>query len=911
MKTPASAPRRAALAARWLGSFLLAAALPLAAATTLRVTGLEADGAVDPLGVDAPRPALAWRVASEERGQRQTAWQVRVATSVAKLAAGQADVWDSGRMDGDLTTVAYGGPALASSQQVFWQVRAWDARGEATAWSEPAAWTTGLLTAADWRAKWITSPERVENLLLRREFTVRPGLRRALAHVSGLGQYELFLNGTKAGADVLSPGWTNYRKTVLYDTRDVTALLREGPNAVGLSLGNGMLHVVRPPGRFAKFLGSFGPQRAILHLRLEYADGTVETVATDETWQTRSGPITFSSIYGGEDYDARLEPAGWKLPGFKAADLAPAVPFTGEMGALRGHSAAAEPVGPIETRGVTAVRELAPGVVLYDFGQNASFMPRLRISGPAGSVVKLTAGEIVNADGTINRGTMGGAHRGSAWWQYTKATDGEETWFPQFYYLGSRYLYTELLPAAEGGVRPKVESVEMVIVHSTARPAGHFATSDPMLNRIRDLVRWAQRSNMVSILTDCPHREKLGWLEQNHLAGPALRYEWDADRLFAKNIRDMTEAQQPDGLVPNIAPEYTVFKGTFRTAAEWGASFIVVPWQQYLFTGDATLLRTQYEPMQRYFAHLETRAAGGVLADGLGDWYDVILEKTSRAYLTPPPLTATAHYYLNAVTLEKIARVLGRVEDAQAYAAKAAAIRDAFNREFVKPGAPELVGSGSQTSLLLPLALGLAEPAQRGAYLAAALQDMDKRGHATTGAVGTRYLFRVLTDEGLSDRLYRLITNPDMPGYAYQLKLGNTALAESWPAYLGASQNHFFLGQVTEWFYHDLAGLAPDEAAPGFKHTIIRPHPVKDLAWVEAAHDSPHGRVAVRWEQKDGFFRLEATVPANTTATVYLPAREGAAVKIDDAAGVTAAGRDGDRAVYRIASGRYVFEVAR
>ncbi|HEX2860811.1 MAG TPA: family 78 glycoside hydrolase catalytic domain [Lacunisphaera sp.] len=881
--------RRAALHALVLGGLIFSLG-SMRGDAAYEVAALKCESAVDPLGVDVAQPRLSWQVKSDENGQRQTAWQVLVASSREVLAADRGDLWDSGRVDGDQTTfVGYGGVPLRESQQVFWKVRSWDRAGKAGAWSEPASWTMGLLAPEQWKAQWITAAgtERLENTLLRREFVVRPGLRRAVAHVTGLGQYELFLNGTKAGTDVLSPGWTDYKDTVLYDTRDVTALLREGANAAGLSLGNGMLHVVRPPGRFAKFLGSFGPQRAILHLRLEYADGSVETVVTDETWKTHAGPITFSSIYGGEDFDARRVQAGWNRPAFSDGKWTPAVVFPGAPGVLRGQSRAAESVAPIETRAVAGVRELSPGVVLYDFGQNASFMPRIRVSGPAGSVVKLTAGEVVNADGTINRGTMGGAHRGSAWWQYTKATDGEETWFPQFYYLGSRYLYVELMPATvpDGGSRsaasadpaglPKVESVEMVVVHSTAAPVGHFAASDPTLNRIRDLVRWAQRSNLVSVLTDCPHREKLGWLEQNHLNGPALRYEWDLARLAAKNVHDMAEAQTEDGLIPNIAPEYTVFKGTFRAAAEWGASFILVPWQQYLFTGDAALLRGHYDAMKRYFAYLEGRAAGGLLEEGLGDWYDQVLGKPGRAYLTPPPVTATAHYYQNAEVLAKAAALLGHADDARDFASKAAAIRTIFNREFFKPGTPELYGSGSQTSLILPLAMGLAEPADRDAVLAALLQDIAARGHSSAGAIGTRYLFRALTDAGHSDLLYRLVTNPDMPGYAYQLKQGATSLAESWTAQQGASQNHFFLGQVVEWFYHDLAGIQPDEAVPGFKHVVIRPHPVEALTWVEASHESIHGPIRVRWDRRDGKFLLKVTIPANTTATVVMPSRDG------------------------------------
>ena len=896
---------------------LLAAVLLLVAprlGAEYRVEAPRCELASDPLGVDVAAPRLSWRVVSDEPGQRQTAWQIQAASTPELLAADKADLWDSGRMESDDTTLLpYAGRALVSSQAVFWRVRSWDREGRPSAWSEPARWTMGLLDAKDWgSARWITAAgsERLENTLLRREFTVKPGLRRALAHVSGLGHYELFFNGEKAGADVLSPGWTDYADTVLYDTRDVTALLREGANAAGLALGNGMLHVVRPEGRFAKFKGSFGPQRAIVQLRLEYADGTVETVVSDETWKTHPGPITFSSIYGGEDFDARRIAAGWSSPGFAGTGWAPAALYAGEGGVLRGMSRTAEPVAPIETRAVAARRELAPGVELYDFGQNASFMPRLRVSGPAGSTIKLTAGEVVNEDGTINRSTMGGAHRGSAWWSYAKSTDGEESWFPQFYYLGSRYLHVELLPAAEGGALPKVESLEQVVVHSTAEPAGRFASSDPTLNRIRDLVRWAQRSNMVSILTDCPHREKLGWLEQNHLNGPALRYEWRLDRLAAKNMHDMAEAQTPEGLIPNIAPEYTVFKGNYRAAAEWGASFILVPWQQYLFTGDDSLLREHYPAMKRYFAYLESRAAGGVLAEGLGDWYDVTLEKPGRANLTPGPFTATAHYFQNAEIMAKVAALLGRSDDAETYRARAADIRAVFDREFFKPDAPELYGTGSQTSLALPLALGLVEPERRDAVRAALLREIETRGHFSTGAVGTRYLFRALTDAGKADLVYRTITNPEIPGYARQLALGATSLAESWGAWTGASQNHFFLGFVTEWFYHDLVGIAPDEAAPGFKHTIIRPHPVPGLEWVEAEHESPHGRVAVRWERREGRFCLVATIPANTTATVYLPAREGAEVRGGDVIGVTALGREGDRAVYRVGSGRYEFEVA-
>lgn len=882
---------------------------------TLRAFGLEAtdlrvENSVDPLGVEAAQPRLEWRLTGDGRGLRQGAWQLRVATSIDRLAS--PDLWDSGKVAGGATGQRYGGPALESSQRVFWQVRAWDGEDRAGGWSEPASWTMGVLDEDDWRARWVSSPERVENLLLRHEFAVGPGLRRALAHVSGLGQFELFLNGEKSDPGLLAPGWTDYDKTILYDSLEVTELLREGANALGLSLGNGMFHVVRPEGRFAKFVGSYGQQRAILQLRLEYEDGRVEFVTSGGDWKWHAGPITFSGIFGGEDFDARRVTEGWKRPGFEDEGWQPVELHDGGLGKLRGHDRAAEPIGVIETREVVEVRDLGGGAWLYDFGQEAPFIPRLKVRGPEGSVVRLTGGERVHEDGTIDRATMGGAHRGSAWWQYTMGGGGEETWFPQFYYLGSRYLHVECRPANEGGRLPEIEDLDMVVVHSTAAAVGEFESSDPTLNRIRDLVRWAQRANMVSILTDCPHREKLGWLEQAHLNGPALRFEWDLDRLAAKSVADMADAQIASGLIPNVAPEYKVFEGTYRAAAEWGASFIMVPWQQYLFTGDETLLREQYAAMKRYYDYLEKRADGGLLGEGLGDWYDVLVEKEGRANLTPPEITATAHLFQNAGVLAKIARVLGHEADAADFARKAEEVRATFNRELYRPDEPELYGSGSQTSLVLPLAMGLVEPQARERVSEALIGRIRERGYPTVGAVGIRYWFRALTDAGQAELIHRLITNPEIPGYAWQLAQGNTSLAESWTAWNRASQNHFFLGPVLEWFYRDLAGIAPDEDEPGFRHVRVKPQPIEGLDWVKAKYDSVRGPIAVGWERSDEAFVLRLSLPPNSRATVWMPAAEGARLseggrELAEQDEVEVLGREGDRVLLAIGSGDYEF----
>jgi alpha-L-rhamnosidase len=891
---------------------------PAEVPSAMRVEALRCEMTETPLGVDAAQPVLSWQVTSEERGQRQSAWQILAASSAETLAQNHGDLWDSGRVVSDDTThIRYAGAALTSSQQIFWKVRAWDREEHPTAWSAPASWTMGLLAPADWKGAWIVAPGATESLLLRREFSVRSGLRRAVVHVCGLGQYELAFNGSKISEDLLSPGWTNYSRTTLYDTYDVTASLREGQNAAGIVLGNGMYNVVARD-RFVKFTGSFGPLRAILHLRLEYVDGSVEFVGTDGTWHSLAGPITFTNIYGGEDYDARLSPAGWDQPGFEDRAWPRAVAMVRPGNTLKGESFSAPPLRVIETRALVNVRRFADGSAVYDLGQNASYMPRIRVVGPAGGAVRLTPAEIVNADGTINRSTTGGSSRGSAWWQYTKGTDGEETWMPRFCYIGCRYLKAEFFPPADSpnAQPPRLESLEGAVVHSSAAPVGHFAASNSLLGRIRELVRWAQRSNMVSVLTDCPHREKLGWLEQYHLNGPSIRYEFDVARIFAKGMRDMAEAQTDDGLIPTTAPEYAKFKGTFRAAAEWGAAFILVPWQQYQFTGDPDLLRVHYNAMKRYFAYLETRAADDFASEGLGDWYDLGPKKPGVAQLTPPAFTSSAFYYQDAKLLAATAGILGRADEAKDYAARAERIRASFNRRFYHSETGSYDAS-SQCANAMPLVMGIAEPAERPRVLAALVRDVEAHGNAmTAGDVGFRYLLQALAEGSRSDVIYRIINQDDKPGYGYQIKKGETSLTEAWDANPTSSHNHFMLGQITEWFYKDLVGIDSDPASPGFKNILIRPNPVGDLKWAEASYDSVRGPIRVRWESDDERFILRVVIPANSAGTIYLPVSEDALVWEGGVPAVTSPGvkflrRQGDRVMIAVDSGSYTFELRR
>lgn len=893
---------------------LTALFLGLLSANALEPVGLRCEFGEDPAGVDVPQPRLSWKLASPRPAARQTACQILVASSPAHLARDEGDLWDTGKVASDETLHwHYTGRELASSQAVFWKVRVWDDADQPSSWSWPARWIMGLLHTNEWRGKWICAPAVSEALLLRKEFTVRPDLVRAVAHVSGLGSFEFFVNGAKVGDHLLAPGWTDYDDTILYETHDLTPLLRAGTNAVGFSLGNGMYHVQRRH-RFAKFTGSYGPLRAIAHVRLEYADGSVEFVGTDESWRVHPGPVTYNSIYGGEDYDARLEPAGWNQAGFDDSGWRNAVAVVRPAGVLRGHTHSTEPIRAQAVRHPIATNRVGDAWV-YDFGQNASFMPRLRVSGPAGGTVRLVPAEVVNADGSIQRSTMGSTNRGISWWEYTllggsptpevqnpNGPPAVETWFPQFYYVGGRYLEARVTPPGDGGELPRIESLEGVVVHSDARPVGEFACSDPLLNAIHQLVRNAQRANLVSVLTDCPHREKLGWLEQLHLNGPAIRYELDLARQFTKAMQDMADAQDADGLVPNIAPEYTRFQGAFRAAAEWGAAFLQVPWQQFQFHADTNLLRQHYPAMKRYFAWLERRATNNILSDGLGDWYDLGPRALSRAELTPPPVTATAFYYANARTLSQIATVLGETAEADTFTAHAERIRASYNAMFFDP-AKGIYATGSQCANALALALDLVEPPHRAAVLSALVRDVEERNFLmTAGDVGFRFLLRALTDGGRADVAYRIVTRTNGPGYAHMLAQGATTLTEAWDARVTASHNHFMLGHVNEWFYHDLAGIRTDPAGPGFKRIVIEPHPVGNLTWVRAAYDSARGLIVSHWQREGERLRLAVTLPPNTTGTVRLP---GQPVSWPPAA--QAAGDEGGRRTFAIPSGTHEF----
>ncbi|MCC6489872.1 MAG: glycoside hydrolase family 78 protein [Candidatus Hydrogenedentes bacterium] len=891
------------------GLALLGLSWPSSAAG-LQPVALRCEYLTDPAGLDVQAPRLSWVLESNQRAQRQTAYQVFVSSSMDVLAADQGDLWDSGKVESsEQNRVAYAGTNLGSHQSCYWKVRAWNQDGEPGPWSSPAMWSMGFVPPETWSAPWIASQlDGAGPLpLFRREFSIAKPVQRAVVYACGLGFHELYLNGQRVGDALFEPGWTNYKKTCLYSAYDVTALVAEGPNAVGVMLGNGMYNV--RGGRYVKFTGTFGPPMLTAMLRLEYADGSVENIPTDTTWKTAPGPIVFSCIYGGEDYDARNELPGWDKPGFDDSNWVLAAPTQGPGGRLTSESG--PPIKAMEVRETVSVTQPKPGVYVYDLGQNMSGRPVLRAQGPRGATVKMVPGELLDAEGLVSQKSSGGPVSFS----YTLKGEGVEEWRPRFSYYGFRYVQVEgAVPADASGAAADTRVVSLAgeFTHADAARVGEFSCSNPVVNRIHHLILSAIRSNFQSVLTDCPHREKLGWLEVSHLLAGGIMYNFDAARFYAKVERDMRDSQTETGLVPDIAPEYTVFSAGFRDSPEWGSASVINPWNVYQMYGDERLFKDHYEVMKRYVDYLGTTASNHIVSHGLGDWYDIGPNPPGESQLTSKGVTATAVYYQNLTILERAARLLGKSDDARQFGERAGAVRAAFNAQYYRQDAHQY-DRNSQTANAMPLVLGLVEESERVGVAKNLVDDIRASGYrVTAGDVGFFYLVRALTDSGNGETLYRMVTQDTGPGYVYQLSQGATSLTEAWDASPASSNNHCMLGHAEEWFYRGLAGIRPDVDAPGFREFTLRPDVPEGLEWVKAHYDSIRGRISSEWRVEGPRFVWEFQIPPNTRATVYVPAKEQASVTesgkaASDSDGVKFLRMEGDRAVFEVQSGTYRF----
>ena len=877
---------------------------------------------------------FSWKMISEERNVMQTAYRILV--SAEDDFSEKNIIWDSGKKESENSIlVGYDGTKLNPGTTYFWKVKSWDNLGNESDWSERKSFTTGLISITDWEgAKWIAydtiNPENrlVPGIhlpgkdfngkqlgfhklpILRKEFQVNKGLKKALVFVSGLGHYELELNGIKVGDNFIAPGWTDYDETVFYNTFDVTDLLSTDQNVLGMWLGNGFFNI--PNSRYRKVMAAFGNPMMILKLQLNYNDGSSEIIVSDESWKTTPGPITFSSIYGGETYNSTLEKVGWNTAGFDDSNWQNAIAVVSPCKELLPEKD--YPVQLAETIHLkkTSKIENIKNNWLFDFGQNASGIFEISVKGNRGDSIKITPAELLDENGQANQKASGQPH----YYTFILKGDGVETWQPKFTYYGFRYLQIEgAVPNSENNNSGLPEIIEIKMLHNrNSSPAtGSFSTSFELFNRVDSLIKWAIKSNFQSVLSDCPHREKLGWLEQTYLMGEGIHFNYDVYGLYSKIVDDMITAQTSNGLVPDIAPEYVEFAGGFRDSPEWGSAVVILPWLIYKWYGDVEPMKKAWPMMTRYVDYLNNNSVNHIVDYGLGDWFDMGPASPGVAQLTPVSLTATAIYYYDVLLLSEMAELLGK-EEAENLKKQAAEIKTSFNNKFYN-SETGIYSTGSQTAISMPLVVGLAEDKNREKVVQTLVNSIHNSENAlTAGDVGFHFLVRALADNNQGELLYKMNARNDVPGYGYQLKKGATALTESWPALENVSNNHLMLGHIMEWFYGGLGGIGQTEKSVAYKEIKIEPQIVGDIKSAKTSFESPYGTIFSKWENSEESFNLEIEIPVNTNAQIVIPAKNRENIsesgnKISSTNSISVSKELNGKVVIEVGSGKYFFEI--
>ncbi len=844
---------------------------------------LRCEYRVNPLGIDIVRPRLSWEMNDNRRGAAQTAYQILVASTPQILVSGQGDLWDSGKVASDKSAqISYAGKPLKSRMRCYWKVRLWDADQKAGSYSSPAVWTLGLLKPEDVKAKWIgvdgpmTYPNRpradaaapkpadsntpLACPLFRKEFQVKGNVRRATVYASALGNYRLHLNGQPVGDDYFTPGWTDYRKRVYYNTYDVTRLVRSNaPNAIGGVLAGGWY--ADPIAWDRKRFHYGNKPRLFAQLEIELADGTIQTVATDGTWKTVFGPYIEGEFLAGETYDATREIGGWDEPGLNdqawqavtAADSSGAKFFQAFPGVTVQQTGILKPVKITEPR---------PGTYVFDMGQNFAGFARLRARGPKGTKIVLRFAEMLNPDGTIYTANLRSARATDTY--ILEGTD-TELWQPRFTYHGFRYVQVTGYPG-----KPGLDAVTGIAINSNVPLVGSFECSSPMVNRLYQNIVWTQRANYMSVPTDCPQRdERLGWMGDAEAFVRAACCNADVAAFFTKWLVDVDDAQGPSGDFPDVAPRVVATGG--GTAA-WADAGTICPTTIYWVYNDERLLARHYPAMCKWVEYCRHHSKNLLRPNqGYGDWLSIRAD-------TPKDVLATAYFAHSTYLTAKAAEILGKADDARKYGALFQQIKDSFNKAYLKPDGR--IKGNTQTCYVLALAFDLLPVEKRPAAIRYLAHDIRSHGdHLSTGFVGTSLLMPTLSATGNNALAYKVLLNDTFPSWGYSIKYGATTIWERWDGWTAEkgfqdpgmnSFAHYAFGAVGQWLFRTVAGI--DTAKPGFQQLRIHPQPAPGLTWVKAAYRSLHGRVATQWKIDGGELTLSVAIPANTTADIVLPA---------------------------------------
>lgn len=855
---------------RWLFVSLCLIYLPASyAQNTPGAVNLQTEYLINPIGIDAPQPRLSWQLQDNRQGAEQTAYRIVVDKDSAAVLEGKSSVWNSGWINAASRLVTYNGTALQPFTRYFWRVELAGKDKRKLGASTIASFETGMMDSKNWKGAWISDGADKEVKpapYFRKVFETSKRIRSARAYIAAAGLYELSINGAKVGDHRLDPMYTRFDRRTLYVTYDVTQQLTTGKNAIGVLLGNGWYnHQSTAVWDFHKATWRARPAFC-LDLRITYDDGTVETITSGKDWKTSFSPVVFNSIYTAEHYDARLELPGWNTANFVDSSWKSVVFRAAPSNNIVAQ--ALHPVRNVEAVTVKSLRKFSDTNYLFDIGRNISGVSKIILQGERGTIVRLRHGERLYPNGHVDQSNI------DAHYRPTGDTDpfqtdivilsgnSADTFMPHFNYKGFQYVEV----SSTHPVAISKESLVAYFMHSDVPVAGIIQSSNPILNKIWYATNNSYLSNLFGYPTDCPQREKNGWTGDAQIAIETGLYSFDGITIYEKWLADHRDEQQPNGVLPSIIPT-SGWGYEWGNGPDWTSTIAIIPWNIYLFYGDSKLLGDCYNNIQRYVDHITAISPSGLTTWGLGDWVPV---KST----TPVELTSTCYYYVDALILSNAAKLFGKQDDYKKYSALAAKIKDAFNAKYLNKETG-VYGSGVQTALSAPLYWGLVPEALKSKVAATLAKRVAADSfHLDVGLLGQKAILNALSENGYADIAYKVASQKTYPSWGWWIENGATTLYENWKidAASDISLNHIMFGEIGAWLYKGLGGIKPDPLHPGFKNVLLNPHFVQGLDHFEAAHDGPYGKIISSWTRTGNGITYKLTIPANSTATVSLPA---------------------------------------
>lgn len=848
------------------------------------VSNLRCEMLLNPQGIDVKQPRLSWQLQSNQRNVVQTSYQIFVSSNAQNLQQNKGDVWNSGKISSNQSLhVQYNGAALQPNKKYFWKVIVQTNKGQALS-TQTAFFSTGL-TKELWKAKWIgydkasawdsvTQWSRLSARYLRKEFTSKPAVKRATVYLSGLGMYELYINGKKIGDQVLAPNPTDYRKTYFYNTHDVTAQIKAGNNAIATVLGNGRFFTMRQNYKTHKH-NTFGFPKLLLQLEIEYTDGTTKTVVSDESWKLNvDGPIRSNNEYDGEEYDATKEFNSWTNAGFNDSKWMQPELVQAPEGKMVAQMS--EPMKVMQTIKPVSIKKTASGKHVLDMGQNfAGWIKLQNINGKKGEKITLRFAESLQSNGEIFVANLRDAKVTNI---YTLKGTSAESWQPSFVYNGFRYVEVSTFPGT-----PKINQFEGKLVFDALETTGSFETANTTLNKIYKNAWWGIASNYKGMPVDCPQRnERQPWLGDRTVGSQGESYVFNNATLYAKWMQDIEDSQTEDGSVPDVAP---AFWNYYSDDVTWPAAYIFISNNLYNQFGDITPIQKHYPSMKKWMMYMKEKFMKDyiVTRDKYGDWCVppeslTLIHAKDTNRLTDGKLIATAYYYKLLSYMQRFANLTNNKADANYYGLLSDSIRTAFQQTFYNPKLKQY-SNNTVTANLLPLYFGICPDSLRTAVFEKIRikTHVENHGHISTGLIGSQWIMRGLTEYGYPDLAYIMASNKTYPSWGYMAENGATTIWELWNGNTADpgmnSQNHvMLLGDLLTWFYENLAGIRSNKTDVAFKKIIMKPTVPAGLDFVKASYNSFHGLIKSEWKNSEEKFEWKISIPANTSATIYIPA---------------------------------------